>query len=228
MERAFIVHVDDHLVVVDKPAGLPSVPGRPQALRDCAATRVQALFPDARVVHRLDMDTSGLLLFARGLQVQRALSRAFEQRRIDKAYEAVVHGHPVRPEGEVDLPLIADWPNRPRQKVDVERGKAALTHWRVLSREGTPAAPGLAPSEGTGFAGTAQPCSRVALQPVTGRSHQLRVHMSAMGHPILGDALYAPEEARQLAPRLLLHATRLALDHPGTGQRLDLRSQAPF
>ena len=209
MSRAFILHVDPHLVVVDKPAGLPSVPGRSQALHDCAAARVQALFEDARVVHRLDMATSGLLLFARGLPAQRALSRAFEQRQVDKTYLAVVRGTPPQAQGVVDLPLIVDWPHRPRQRVDHALGKPALTRWLLLG----PHVP----------AGT-----RVQLRPVTGRSHQLRVHMAAIGHPILGDELYADDEARQQSDRLLLHAAHIAFAHPGNQQPASFSSAPPF
>ena len=215
MERPFILHVDPHLVVVDKPAALPSVPGRTPELQDCAASRVQALYGDALVVHRLDMATSGLLLFARGLQAQRVLNRAFEERRVDKAYVAVVRGRPPQAQGSIALPLIADWPRRPRQMVDFERGKPSLTHWELLE-----------PQELEGSQG--QDCSRVHLRPVTGRSHQLRVHLAAIGHPILGDDLYADEDTCARSSRLLLHATALAVPHPDTGQTMNFRSAAPF
>lgn len=206
--RPWIVHCDQALLVVDKPSGLPSVPGRDPALHDCAASRVVAAFADAKVVHRLDMDTSGLLLFARGLAVQRVLSRAFEQRQVGKTYIAVVAGEPADDEGEIDLPLRADWPNRPRQIVDVQAGKPSHTRWQVLQR-------------GAG-------CSRLALHPLTGRSHQLRVHLAAIGHPILGDPLYAPPPARQAAGRLMLHASALTLAHPDHGTRVSFRSEPPF
>jgi len=209
VERPFILHVDAHLVVVDKPADLPSVPGRAVALHDCAASRVQALFEDALVVHRLDMATSGLLLFARGLPAQRALNRAFEERQVAKTYVAVVHGKPPQAQGSIALPLIADWPRRPRQIVDHLRGKPALTHWERL--------------EPPGPLGT-----RVQLRPVTGRSHQLRVHMAALGHPILGDDLYAHDEARELASRLLLHATHIAFQHPEDQRPVSFSSTPPF
>jgi tRNA pseudouridine32 synthase/23S rRNA pseudouridine746 synthase len=209
VERPLILYADPHLVVVDKPAGLPSVPGRPLALHDCAASRVQAMYGDALTVHRLDMATSGLLLLARGLEMQRALGHLFEQRRVDKRYEAVVAGRPAAEEGQIDLPLIADWPRRPRQMVDHQIGKSSLTHWRVLGEE---------PTANT----------RLELQPLTGRSHQLRVHLSAIGHPILGDDLYAPEAVCQASPRLLLHATRLAFVHPGLGRAVSFHSPAPF
>jgi tRNA pseudouridine32 synthase / 23S rRNA pseudouridine746 synthase len=202
------LYADEALLVVDKPAGLPSVPGKAEGLQDCMASRVQAAWPDALVVHRLDMATSGLLLFARGKEHQRTLSLAFAERRVDKRYLAVVAGEMAQDEGEIDLPLIADWPNRPLQKVDPANGKPSRTRWRVLSRQ-----------HGT---------TRVALEPLTGRSHQLRVHLLAIGHPILGDALYAPPEVRAAAPRLLLHAQRLVLDPPLGGERLQLESPAPF
>jgi tRNA pseudouridine32 synthase/23S rRNA pseudouridine746 synthase len=215
MERPFIVHVDAHLVVVDKPAGLPSVPGRTPELQDCAATRVQALHADALVVHRLDMATSGLLLFARGLPAQRLLNRAFETRQVEKAYVAVVRGRPQAARGSIALPLLADWPRRPRQMVDQERGKPSLTHWELLDAQGLEEA-------------QRQDCTRLRLQPVTGRSHQLRVHLAAIGHPILGDDLYADEDTCARSGRLLLHATALAFPHPDTGQTMNFSSAAPF
>ena len=215
MERPFIVHVDPHLVVVDKPAGLPSVPGRTPELQDCAAARVQALYADALVVHRLDMATSGLLLFARGLPAQRVLNRAFEERQVEKTYVAVVRGRPSQPRGSIDLPLIADWPRRPRQIVDPLRGKPSLTHWELLEPQGL---------QGS----QAQDCARVHLRPVTGRSHQLRVHLAAIGHPILGDDLYADEDTCARSSRLLLHATAVQFAHPESLQPVSFHSAAPF
>ncbi len=203
-----VVFTDDALIVFDKPAGLPSVPGKPLELRDCAAARIQAIWPDALVVHRLDMATSGLLLFARGLAMQRALSRAFAQREVAKTYVAVVHGNVQTEQGEITLPLAADWPNRPRQKVDHESGKPAFTRYTVLARDASAAR------------------TRLALQPSSGRTHQLRVHLMAIGHPIVGDALYGPQPAA--ASRLLLHASALDLRHPATGQGLRLTSTTPF
>ena len=204
------LHVDDTFIVVVKSAGLLSVPGRGEHMQDCVAARVQAQFPDALVVHRLDMATSGLMLFARGLAAQRSLSRAFEQREVHKRYIAVVHGQMALPEGEIDLPLMADWPNRPLQKVDAAHGKPSLTHYRVL-----------------GFDAAAR-TTRVALEPVTGRAHQLRVHLLAIGHPVLGDALYAPPAVRALSSRLLLHAESLTFMHPTSGARLQLSCEVPF
>lgn len=210
-----MVHADAQLLVLDKPAGLLSVPGRGPDKQDCLSARVQAEYPDALVVHRLDMATSGLIVMARGAQAQRQLSRAFEQRQVAKRYEAVAAGLLQPPElpdgwGVIDLPLVIDWPNRPLRIVDAEHGQPSTTRWRVISHDTQ--------------AGT----TRLELEPVTGRSHQLRVHLKALGHPLLGDALYAPPAVRDAAPRLLLHARMLALDHPSTGERLELHSPTPF
>ena len=202
-----LLYQDSTLLAVDKPAGLLSVPGRGEAHRDCVAARVQAEIPDALVVHRLDQATSGVMLFGRGAAAQRALSMAFAERRVDKRYEAVVHGEVASDHGEIDLPLLTDWPNRPRQKVDREHGKASLTRWRVLSRD------------------AATQTTRLALEPVTGRSHQLRVHLAAIGHAIVGDALYA---AQATHPRLLLHACELRLPHPTDASTLVIASPVPF
>jgi len=204
-----LLHVDDACIVVDKPAGLLAVPGRGAHLQDCMAARVQALFADALVVHRLDMATSGLMLFARGIEAQRHLSRAFAQREVHKRYVAVVHGALDAAQGEIDLPLIADWPNRPLQKVDHAHGKPSLTRWRVIASD-------------------AADRTRVELEPVTGRAHQLRVHLLAIGHPILGDALYAPPEVLAGADRLLLHAAQLRFAHPVSGEIVAIDSAVPF
>ncbi|MGD9833866.1 MAG: RluA family pseudouridine synthase [Piscinibacter sp.] len=203
-----ILHLDDALIVADKPAGLPTVPGRPVELHDCLWHRVRGSVPDALVVHRLDMATSGLVLFARGIEAQRRLGRAFAQRDVGKTYVAVVSGELADQAGEIDLPLAADWPNRPRQKVDRDTGKPSLTRWRVLVRE-----PGR---------------TRLALEPLTGRSHQLRVHLAAIGHPILGDTLYADEHTAAAAPRLLLHASALAFAHPLDTRPMRFESAPPF
>lgn len=205
-----LLHLDDSLVVVRKPAGLLSVPGRGPERADCVAARVQRQVPDALIVHRLDMVTSGLLLMARGALAQRLLSVAFAERRVAKRYTAVVAGQISDDHGEVSLPLICDWPNRPRQMVDHERGKPALTRWRVCSRD---------PDRDT---------TRVELEPVTGRSHQLRVHLQSMGHPIVGDELYAPDHWQRASPRLLLHACHLAFAHPVTGEPLAFSDPAAF
>ncbi len=207
-----MVHADDTLLVLNKPAGLLSVPGRGPHNADCLSARVQAQYPDALVVHRLDMSTSGLMVMARGATAQRALSLAFAHRRTEKTYTAVVAGHPVsngaNEQGwnSIDLPLIVDWPNRPRSVVDPINGKPSRTLWRVTQR---------------GNAGQT-PIALLELQPVTGRSHQLRVHLQALGHPILGDELYAPPWAVDATPRLMLHANRIALPHPTTQQTLCL------
>ena len=212
------LHLDDWLLVADKPAGLLSVAGRGPAGENCLHARVRRQWPDALVVHRLDMATSGLMVFARTLEAQRTLSRAFASREVEKRYVAVVAGlpRPAAPDAdgwsEIDLPLAADWPARPRQKVDAAHGRPSLTRWR---------ASGDAP--GPWGIGTL-----VELEPVTGRSHQLRVHLAAIGHPVVGDALYAPEPLARAAPRLLLHAERLALAHPADGRRMAWRSDAPF
>ena len=205
-----IVHVDECMIVLDKPPGLLSVPGRGPAHSDSLATRVQAAFSDARIVHRLDMATSGLLVMARGLEMERRLSIAFQQRRVEKRYLAVVAGRPSPEAGVVALPLIADWPNRPRQMIDFERGKPARTLWRALGYD------------------PVLDATRVELTPITGRSHQLRVHMLSIGHPLLGDGLYAHEQALAAWPRLCLHACMLSLTHPQTGERMRFESPAPF
>lgn len=203
-------HVDAARIVIDKPPGLLSVPGRGPDKQDCAWARVQARFADALIVHRLDQGTSGLIVYARGEAMQRALSEAFAARLVDKRYEAVVHGLIDRDAFEIDLPLIVDWPNRPRQMIDHERGKPSLTRLRVLARD---------PATNT---------TRVELEPVTGRSHQLRVHLLAIGHPILGDALYAPPEVLAQAPRLLLHARDLSLPALLDAPALSLHSPPAF
>jgi tRNA pseudouridine32 synthase/23S rRNA pseudouridine746 synthase len=205
-----VVHSDADCIVALKPSGLLSVPGRGAHLQDCLHARLRLRFPDALVVHRLDMATSGLMVFARSIEAQRRLSRAFAQREIEKRYLAVVEGLVVADGGVIDLPLQADWPNRPRQQVDPEHGKPSTTHYRVLSRD------------------VAARTSRVELRPLTGRSHQLRVHLLALGHAIVGDTLYGPPEARNKGDRLLLHATDLGFRQPLTGARLDFRSSAPF
>ena len=204
------LHIDATCLVVVKPAGLLSVPGRGTHLQDCLSARVQAIYADALVVHRLDMATSGLLLFARGAAAQRSLSQAFAQREVHKRYVAVVHGRMAQDQGEIDLPLMADWPNRPMQKVDMARGKPSLTRYRVLAFD------------------AGANTTRVLLEPVTGRAHQLRVHLLAIGHPVLGDALYAPPAVLAMAHRLLLHAESLAFRHPTNGSTIALTCGVPF
>lgn len=199
-------YIDDALLVAEKPAGLLSVPGRSAENQDCVVARLQAVYADALTVHRLDQVTSGLLLHARGKDMQVALSMQFEKREVGKRYEAIVQGLLEGDAGEVDLPLIVDWPNRPKQMVDHERGKPALTRWRVLSRD------------------IAAQRTRVELEPVTGRSHQLRLHMASLGHPIVGDVLYGAVAAQ----RVHLHARKLQFTHPVTGEALAFESAIPF
>ena len=204
--------LDESWVAVDKPAGLPSVPGRKPELADCAWARVRLHWADALVVHRLDMATSGLLLFARGIEAQRSLSRAFAEREVRKTYVALVHGHVAGNAGEIALPLAADWPHRPRQIVDHDRGKRSLTRWRVAARS----------------ADTGQ--TLLTLEPLTGRSHQLRVHLAAIGHPIVGDALYGGASGTALSDSgrpMRLHALSIELVHPASGVRTTLRTQEP-
>ena len=205
-----VLHEDAAMLLINKPAGLLSVPGRGEEKQDSLTSRVQKRFADALSVHRLDMETSGIIVFARSPETHRTLSIAFQERLTDKRYVAVVDGLLTNDAGEIDLPLITDWPNRPLQKVDHDIGKPSLTRYEVLQRDERMLA------------------TRVSLEPVTGRSHQLRVHLKAIGHAILGDALYADETALAKAPRLLLHATDLSLPHPITGERLQFHCPAPF
>ena len=208
-----LLHQDDALLVLNKPSGLLSVPGRGEDKQDCLSARVQAEFSDALVVHRLDMATSGLLLMARGLSAQKKLNAAFENRQIQKRYVACVAGHlPMDPQWQtIDLPILVDWPNRPLRTIHPQ-GQASVTRWRCIAN----AIPAL---KGT---------SRLELEPLTGRSHQLRVHLQALGHPIAGDRLYAPTDVQALAPRLLLHACALTLPHPLSGEILTFDCPADF
>lgn len=203
-----IVHVDDHLLLIDKPDLLLSVPGRHPVNRDCMISRLQERYPDALVVHRLDLDTSGIMIVARGKAMQGALSRLFQERAVEKRYRAWVAGHVVDDGGTIDLPIARDWRNGPRQRICHETGKSAITHYRVLAR--------------------ADGRSLLELGPVTGRSHQLRIHCRELGHPILGCDLYAPPAVLGMAPRLMLHATRIAFRHPAHGRMLVGHSPAPF
>jgi tRNA pseudouridine32 synthase/23S rRNA pseudouridine746 synthase len=202
-----VLHEDHEIVIVNKPAGLLSVPGKGAHLADCLIARVQEVFPMALLVHRLDRDTSGVMIFALTPHAQRHLGLQFEKRQVKKIYAARVEGRLESKTGTVDLPLIVDWPNRPLQKVCHETGKPAQTDWRV-QRYG----------EGE---------TRVRLFPKTGRSHQLRVHMLALGHVILGDPLYATGEARE-HERLMLHSEELRLRHPDGGEGMSFRAKAPF
>ena len=207
-----VLHVDTFLLVADKPAGLLSVPAGGEGRQDCLAARIRARWADARIVHRLDAATSGLVLFARGAEMLRHMNLAFEQRVVGKQYVAVVHGHVVQDSGEIDLPLAEDADDRPRQIDDPLRGRRALTRYRVLDRHGT----------------GADAFSRLELKPVTGRAHQLRVHLLSLGHPILGDPLYAPPESAARFARMHLHATRVAFMHPHTRVPMVFDSPVPF
>ncbi|NDW54187.1 RluA family pseudouridine synthase [Aliiroseovarius sp. PrR006] len=202
-----ILHHDHELLFVDKPSGLLSVPGKGEHLADCLIARVQAVFPEALLVHRLDRDTSGVMVFALTPHAQRHLGLQFEKRQTKKTYLARVFGRVEEREGTVDLPLIVDWPNRPKQHVDFENGKPAVTDWKVLRYE--------------------ENATRMRLFPQTGRSHQLRVHMLELGHPILGDPFYATGEALN-APRLMLHAESLRLRHPDGGKGITIKAKCPF
>jgi tRNA pseudouridine32 synthase/23S rRNA pseudouridine746 synthase len=202
--------------VFDKPSGLLAVPGRGPDKQDCLSTRAQAAFADALVVHRLDMATSGIVVMGRGLEAQRRLSAAFEKRRVHKRYVAVVAGELVNPQPDngwntIDLPLILDWLARPRSIVHPELGKPSITHWRIAAEP--------APAQGM---------TRLELAPVTGRSHQLRVHLQAIGFPIVGDPLYASPAQEALASRLLLHAQALEIPHPVTDTMVRFESPCPF
>lgn len=204
-----ILHQDPSFLVIDKPTLLLSVPGRADDNKDCLITRLQENgYPEALIVHRLDWETSGIILLARNPDSHRELSRQFHDRETEKAYTALCWGQPALDSGSIDLPLRYDPPTKPRHVVDHELGKHALTFWRVLERNGD--------------------VCRVELTPVTGRSHQLRVHMLSIGHPLLGDRLYAHDAALQAAPRLCLHASMLAFSHPVTGERVRFECAAPF
>ncbi len=197
---------DGAVLVIDKPSGLLSVPGKTEGRSDCLQTRLRAAHPESLLVHRLDCDTSGLIIFARSKAAQGFLGQEFEQRRAQKTYIARVAGVIADEHGQIDLPLAADWLNRPRQQVDHAKGRAAQTDWQVIDRS---------PTE-----------TRVRLTPLTGRSHQLRVHMLALGHPVLGDPIYS--DAAAAHPRLMLHAETLSLHHPITKARVTYHAPCPF
>ncbi|ADZ69309.1 pseudouridine synthase [Polymorphum gilvum] len=206
--RLDVLHADDDILVVVKPSGLLSVPGKGEGHADCLESRARERFAQARIVHRLDMDTSGVMVLALNAAAHRHLGLQFERRRTAKAYVARLWGELEGEAGEVDLPLVCDWPNRPMQKVCVETGRPALTRWQVLARQ--------------------RGVTRVRLMPVTGRSHQLRVHMLSLGHPILGDNLYAHDDALSAADRLQLHAEDLEIHHPADGRRCAFHAPCPF
>lgn len=201
-----VIYRDDHLLVVDKPQGLLSVPGRGEHLADCLIARLAETFPEVLLCHRLDRDTSGIMIFALTKEGQRKVGRMFEVKRIKKRYIARVAGAVAEASGVIDLPLIVDWPNRPLQHVNHETGKPAVTDWQRMGHE-----------DGT---------TRMRLMPRTGRSHQLRVHMQSLGHPILGDPFYSTDHADW--PRMMLHAEGLKFEHPITGQVMRLEAPCPF
>ncbi|MCW8825872.1 MAG: RluA family pseudouridine synthase [Gammaproteobacteria bacterium] len=205
-----IIYQDDAILVLNKPSGLLSVPGRGEEKRDSLATRVQAEYADALIVHRLDMSTSGLMVMARNKQVHRQMSLLFQEKQVYKKYIAVADGIIETPLGEIDLPLLTDWPNRPKQKVDYELGKPSLTRFRVLEKN------------------SSAQWTRVELEPETGRTHQLRVHLLSIGHPILGDMLYGNENVIKKSKRLLLHAALLSFIHPLTKEQMMFESDIPF
>jgi tRNA pseudouridine32 synthase/23S rRNA pseudouridine746 synthase len=203
-----IKYQDEDFLILNKPSGLLSVPGKAPEHKDSLQFRVQRVLPTATIVHRLDMATSGLLVMALNKAAHRHISKQFELRQTQKSYIAVVFGQIEQESGEIDLPLICDWPNRPKQMVDHTRGKSAQTHWRVLDRQ--------------------ESSTRLELTPITGRSHQLRVHMLSIGHPILGDRLYAHDEALGMSSRLLLHAQTLSFKHPQLEQTMTFNCPVPF
>ncbi|TCJ98005.1 ribosomal large subunit pseudouridine synthase A [Volucribacter psittacicida] len=204
-----IIYRDDYIIVVNKPSGLLSVPGSQPQFFDSAMTRVKQKYGFCEPAHRLDMSTSGLLLFALSKQADRELKRQFREREPKKQYQALVWGHIQAEQGRIELPLICDWENRPRQMICFERGKKAVTEYRVLER-------------------LANNTTRVQLNPITGRSHQLRLHLVALGHPILGDKFYAPPHAKSLEPRLCLHAETLQITHPITGENMFFQAKVDF
>lgn len=203
-----IVYEDEHILAANKPSGLLSVPGKRTEHYDSLWSRLSVKYPEIQVVHRLDMDTSGLMLLAKNKAAESALKKQFQYRLTHKIYYARVWGDPRSDSGEINLPLIGDWPNRPRQKVCLETGKPSITHYNVIKRE--------------------EQTSVIQLLPVTGRSHQLRVHMMAIGHPIIGDEFYAQEEAQTYSSRLELHAAELSFYHPNTQQLHSIFVPCPF
>jgi tRNA pseudouridine32 synthase / 23S rRNA pseudouridine746 synthase len=207
-EEISILYEDKDLLLVRKPDLLLSIPGRHPLNKDCLISRLQLQYPSASMVHRLDLDTSGIMVIPLNKPTHAHISRQFQQRKVEKAYVAVVYGQPREDSGEIDLAIAPDWENRPRQIICSERGKQALTRYEVVSRE--------------------TDRSRVLLRPVTGRSHQLRIHMRELGHPILGCDMYAHEEALKMASRLMLHALELGFEHPTTGQWLKGECPADF
>jgi tRNA pseudouridine32 synthase/23S rRNA pseudouridine746 synthase len=208
MHELSVLYQDEHLLVLNKPSGLLAVPGRGPTLQDCLSSRVQVHHPTALVVHRLDRDTSGVFLMALTPFAQRELGRQFEARTVEKRYQSLVFGRPRETSGVIRLPMRKDFDRPPRHMVDLELGREAITEYRVLEAH--------------------ENFSRLELSPLTGRSHQLRVHLAAIGHPILGDPLYADAPVLRLATRLMLHAERLSLRHPATSNEMFWRSPVPF
>jgi tRNA pseudouridine32 synthase / 23S rRNA pseudouridine746 synthase len=211
-----ILYLDPWLAVIDKPSGLLSVAGRGTEKADCVVARAKRLWPEACEVHRLDQDTSGIIVIACDSETQRRLHAAFAERIVDKRYIAIAAGHMDADYGEIDLPLMKDWPNRPLQKVDHEHGKPSQTRWRVLRRTE------MSTTDGE------LPVTRVELVPLTGRSHQLRLHLREIGHPILGDTFYAPPVIVAAAPRLLLHAAMIRFRHPWSNEQVTFHCECPF
>jgi len=203
-----VIHQDEEILVLNKPSGLLTVPGKAAEHADCLELRAQGQFPSSRIVHRLDMDTSGVVIMAMNAEAHRHLGLQFERRHTAKTYIADVFGSVAQDQGSVDLPLRCDWPNRPMQMIDHEQGRNAQTNWRVCERH--------------------ENWTRMELTPITGRSHQLRVHMLAIGHPIMGDRFYATGEALNMADRLLLHARALTVHHPKGGERVSFEASLPF
>jgi len=204
-----VLYLDEYLIIVNKPSGLLSVPGRGIEKSDCLLSRVKIEYPNADIVHRLDMPTSGIIIFSLQTDIQKSLSKLFEQRKINKQYIAKVHGELECSSGIINLPLIADWPNRPKQKVDFMSGKPSKTDYQLISTD-------------------SNTNSIVKLLPITGRSHQLRVHMAALGNPILGDTLYGNDESSEASSRLLLHAENISFIHPATDVEISINCPADF
>ena len=205
-----ILFKDEYLIIINKPSGLLSVPGRGEDKHDCLISRIQTEYSDALIVHRLDMSTSGLMVIARGKELERSLSILFQNRKVNKKYIAIVDGKVKPDHGEINFPLITDWPNRPKQKIDFTSGKSSQTQYSALSYD------------------EENNTSRIELTPLTGRTHQLRLHMQAIEHAILGDELYANKNAVEKAPRLLLHARYLSFKHPISGEFIEFYSEPEF
>ncbi len=203
-----IIYKDTHLLIVNKPAGLLSVPGKSDEHKDCLENRLKSKFANCLTIHRLDMATSGVMVFALTPKAQRHIGLQFERRQVKKNYIALISGCPDTDNGLIDMPLICDWPNRPKQKIDFENGKQAITKWKIIDKS--------------------QMFSRVLLKPKTGRSHQLRVHMQAIGHPILGDAIYADDQVYQMSDRLMLHSENISFRHPDGGRLISFTAPCPF